>query len=163
MVDSASHSATGSGRAIARFFGNSSPNTICTTVENTSASTVPIAMPTAVGHADPAEQFAEPAPDQRFGDVADQQAGHGDAQLGAREHEGRAPRDRQRARSTRVTGLGARLSRERSTAMYANSWATKYPVSAVIANTTAIPATTPSAVSTMGSGARRTGGRGRRK
>ena len=36
--------ATGSGRAIARFFGNSSPNSICTRVEKTRAAIVPIAI-----------------------------------------------------------------------------------------------------------------------
>ncbi len=50
VVDRASHNATGSGRAIARFLGgNSSPNTICTTVENRIAMTVPIATPTPTG------------------------------------------------------------------------------------------------------------------
>ncbi|MEH3066958.1 MAG: hypothetical protein PGN15_02540 [Aeromicrobium erythreum] len=48
-MERASQRATGSGRAIARFFGNSSPKSICTNVAKTSASTVPMPMPTAVG------------------------------------------------------------------------------------------------------------------
>ncbi len=48
-VERASHSATGSGRAIARFFGNSSPSTICRPVASTSAATVPMPTPTACG------------------------------------------------------------------------------------------------------------------
>ena len=49
MVDVASATAVGSGRAIARFLGNSSPKSIWTKVENSSASTVPTATPTPVG------------------------------------------------------------------------------------------------------------------
>ena len=49
----------------------------------------------------PPSSAAERLTDQRLGDVADQQAGDGDAQLGAGEHERGAPGDRQRARRRR--------------------------------------------------------------
>ena len=101
--------ATGSGRAIARFFGNSSPNTICTTVENSSASTVPTATPTPVGTPTPPSSSPRPVADQRLGDVADEQAGDRDAQLGAGEHERGAPGDPQRALRAGVTGRRAGL------------------------------------------------------
>ena len=61
-MDSASARATGSGRAMARFFGNSSPKTICTTVANSSAATVPIATPTPVGTPTPPSSSPSPAP-----------------------------------------------------------------------------------------------------
>ena len=70
-MDSASARATGSGRAMARFFGNSSPKTIWTTVANSSAATVPTAEADPRGDADAAEQLAEAGTDQRFGDVTD--------------------------------------------------------------------------------------------
>jgi hypothetical protein len=60
VVDQASRRATGSGRAMARFLGKSSPATICTAVANSSASTVPIATPTAVGT--PATPSSSPSP-----------------------------------------------------------------------------------------------------
>ena len=86
-MDSASARATGSGRAMARFFGNSSPKTIWTTVANSSAATVPIARPGPGRDADAAEQLAQPGTDQGFGDVTDHEAGDGDAELGAGQHE----------------------------------------------------------------------------
>ena len=48
-VERDSQRARGSGRAIARFFGTSSPNSICTSVDSARASTVPTAIPTATG------------------------------------------------------------------------------------------------------------------
>lgn len=62
LVDRASLRATGSGRAIARFLGNSSPNTIWTTVENSSAVTVPIATPVPEGIPIPPRSSPIPAP-----------------------------------------------------------------------------------------------------
>ncbi|SLJ82410.1 Uncharacterised protein [Mycobacteroides abscessus subsp. abscessus] len=47
---------------MARFLGNSSPNTICTTVENATASTVPTATPTAVGTPTPPSRSPNPLP-----------------------------------------------------------------------------------------------------
>ena len=61
-MDRASARATGSGRAIARFFGNSSPNTICTTVANSSASTVPTATPNPAGTPTPPSSSPIPSP-----------------------------------------------------------------------------------------------------
>ena len=109
VVDIASARATGSGRAMARFFGNSSPKSICTSVENTIAKTAPIAMPTPVGTFDTAEQHSDALADQRFGDIADQQTGDGDAELRAREHERRSPGHRQRALRSGVPGFGPGL------------------------------------------------------
>ncbi len=106
-MDRASRTATGSGRAIARFFGNSSPNTICTTVDSSSASTVPIATPTATGTPTPPNSSPTPAPISGSASVADEQAGDRDAELGAGEHERGAPGDAQRAGGAGVTGRGA--------------------------------------------------------
>lgn len=49
MVDVASAIATGSGRAMARFLGNSSPKIICRKIDKSRASTVPAATLTPVG------------------------------------------------------------------------------------------------------------------
>ncbi len=78
------------------------------------------------GHTDAAEQLTQARTDERFGDVADQQPGHGDTQLGAREHERGAPCHAPARGPPRRPAPRARaLSRDRSTAMKANSWATK--------------------------------------
>ena len=106
MVDSASRRATGSGRAIARFFGNSSPKSIWTKVENSDGEDGADADPDRGRDADAAEQLTEAAPDQGFGDIADEQAGDGDAQLGAGEHERGAASDAEGAGGARVSRLG---------------------------------------------------------
>ena len=105
-MDRASHRATGSGRAIARFFGNSSPKSICTTVANSRARTAPMPMLTPVGIPMPPSMRAQRLADERLGDVADEQPGDGDAQLGAGQHERGAPGDRQRPLRGGVTGGG---------------------------------------------------------
>ncbi len=58
---------------------------------------------------DTAEQLAKAPADQRFGHVADEQAGDGDAELGAGQHERGAPGDRQGTARGGVTGLGTGL------------------------------------------------------
>ena len=62
VVDPARRNAVDSGRAIARFFGNSSPNSICTNVENSNASTVPTAMPAAAGTPNPPRPLPSASP-----------------------------------------------------------------------------------------------------
>ena len=49
VVERASQRETGSGRAMARFLGTSSPKSICTTVDSSRASTVPMVRPIPVG------------------------------------------------------------------------------------------------------------------
>src|SRR5699024_3340041 len=61
------------------------------------------------GHAGHAEDLAERPTDHRFGDVAHEQAGDCDPQLGAREHEGGPPGHRERASGGGVAGLRVRL------------------------------------------------------
>ena len=60
----------------------------------------------AVGDADPAQRVAQRLTDQRLGHVADQQAGDGDAELGAREHERGLPGHPQRPFGGGVPGGG---------------------------------------------------------
>lgn len=55
------------------------------------------------------EQVPDATADQRFGDVADQQPGDGDAELCARQHERGAAGDRQRLGRGLVPGRGAGL------------------------------------------------------
>ncbi len=73
--------------------------------------------PDPAGDADAAQERPEGLPDERFGDVPDEQARDGDAELGSGEHEGGAARDRERAFGARVTGLGTGPRPERSTDM----------------------------------------------
>ena len=61
-VDTASRRAIGSGMAIARFFGNSSPNSICTTVQKISDTAVPTATPTPAGTLAMPRRSARPEP-----------------------------------------------------------------------------------------------------
>ena len=61
-MERASAVATGSGRAMARFFGNSSPNSICTNVEKVRATRVPMVMPTAGGTETPPRAVPIAAP-----------------------------------------------------------------------------------------------------
>ena len=86
-----------SARAIARFFGNSSPKSICIEASRTAAlrQRPQCPAPTAVGTPTPPNMVPSELADQRLGRVADQQAGDGDAQLGAGQHERRAPGDLQ--------------------------------------------------------------------
>ena len=124
-MDRASHRATGSGLAIARFFGTSSPKSIWTTVENSSARIVPTPTPTACGtEARPRRSpIARPMsgsatyPTTRVVTVIPSCAPESmnDVRLVT-------PRTRS---ATGSPFSAAAPMRERSTAMKANSWATK--------------------------------------
>ena len=83
-VDRLRARASGIGRAMARFFGASSPTTICRTVEKTSTTATAMVRLIAYGRPVDPEQLRERYPDERLTRIPDQQGGHRDAELRAR-------------------------------------------------------------------------------
>ena len=92
-VDRLRARASGIGRAMARFFGASSPTTICRTVEKTRTRATAMVRLIAYGRPVTPSSSASDYPDERLTRIPDQQGGHRDAELRPGEGERQPRRD----------------------------------------------------------------------